>query len=195
MAGKQNNFYRLWRRADKVARHTVRSRQARYVAPAAVVILGCLAVWAGVSGSTADMNRRAKAATAWCDDPAHSGPYQQSLADQALAQQCRSAADLAQNVWALLRTYPAVTSETLRQVEAASSAGIRVSFQSYDAATGLFAFDAQSGGVIDIPAYIRSLQGIGVFESVSYAGYDRDDSGRYTINLSCILAAPKEGTP
>ena len=66
-----------------------------------------------------------------------------------------------------------------------------IQFTDYNASTGELLFNANSSQVIDIPAYIRSLQNCGVFSTVSYTGYKADDDG-YSIDLRCVLAAPQQ---
>ena len=91
----------------------------------------------------------------------------------------------------LLDGYPDVTSSLLHRVEAAGGSGITIQFTDYNASTGELLFNANSSQVIDIPAYIRSLQNCGVFSTVSYTGYKADDDG-YSIDLRCVLAAPQQ---
>jgi len=73
----------------------------------------------------------------------------------------------------------------------AGGSGITIQFTDYNASTGELLFNANSSQVIDIPAYIRSLQNCGVFSTVSYTGYKADDDG-YSIDLRCVLAAPQQ---
>ena len=79
----------------------------------------------------------------------------------------------------------------VHRVEAAGGSGITIQFTDYNASTGELLFNANSSQVIDIPAYIRSLQNCGVFSTVSYTGYKADDDG-YSIDLRCVLAAPQQ---
>ncbi len=56
-----------------------------------------------------------------------------------------------------------MTSSLLNRVEAAGGSGITIQFTDYNASTGELLFNANSSQVIDIPAYIRSLQNCGCF--------------------------------
>ena len=56
-----------------------------------------------------------------------------------------------------------MTSSLLHRVEAAGGSGITIQFTDYNASTGELLFNANSSQVIDIPAYIRSLQNWRVF--------------------------------
>ena len=77
------------------------------------------------------------------------------------------------------------------QLPRRDQSGITIQFTDYNASTGELLFNANSSQVIDIPAYIRSLQNCGVFSTVSYTGYKADDDG-YSIDLRCVLAAPQQ---
>ena len=46
--------------------------------------------------------------------------------------------------------------------------------------------------VVDIPAYVRRLEGSGLFAQVAYGGYETGADG-YTLQLDCVLAAPGNG--
>ena len=107
------------------------------------------------------------------------------------AAQFRSLTDYSDGMTALLNSYPDVTSSLLHRVEAAGGSGITIQFTDYNASTGELLFNANSSQVIDIPAYIRSLQNCGCFSTVSYTGYKADDDG-YSIDLRCVLAAPQQ---
>jgi len=78
-----------------------------------------------------------------------------------------------------------------RRVGEHDTGDITIQFTDYNASTGELLFNANSSQVIDIPAYIRSLQNCGVFSTVSYTGYKADDDG-YSIDLRCVLAAPQQ---
>lgn len=192
MAIKQNNFYQRWTLAAKADKIAANRRRMRVVVPVAAFLGVCAAAWGTIFAHTAMLNTRADAIWDWINQPSINEPYLQSLSDQLTAQTNRNRTALAQNIWNLLDTYPGVTSDTLNRIEAAGNASITIRFTSYNAATGLLAFEARSSQVIDIPAYVRSLQNTGVFANVGYTGYGFNSDGTYTINLSCTLAAPQQ---
>ena len=117
--------------------------------------------------------------------------YRAITQDSESAAQFRSLTDYSDGMTELLNSYPDVTSSLLHRVEAAGGSGITIQFTDYNASTGELLFNANSSQVIDIPAYIRSLQNCGVFSTVSYTGYKADDDG-YSIDLRCVLAAPQQ---
>lgn len=125
----------------------------------------------------------------WCSD--NTEPYRAATQDSESAAQFRSLTDYSDGMTELLNSYPDVTSSLLHRVEAAGGSGITIQFTDYNASTGKLLFNANSSQVIDIPAYIRSLQNCGVFSTVSYTGYKADDDG-YSIDLRCVLAAPQQ---
>lgn len=192
MASKQNNFYQRWQEVAKADQIAVRHARLRIVLPAALLVGGAALSLGVLFGMTHMLNTRTAAINAWCADPSNLEPYTQSVTDQALAARYRLDAGVATDVWALLDTYPDVTSGTMARIRAVGGAGISTTFRSYDAATGALAYDAVSDTVIDIPAYVRSLEDTGLFDAVSYTGYGHSGEGRYTINVSCVLAAPAQ---
>lgn len=191
MAIKQINFYLRWQEAQRAEKHAVRQTRLRWVAPAAALVTVCLAAWAVVAVRTALLEHRAASLEDWCYAPAQAEPYVQTVTDQQRVQALNDRLGRANDVWAALDSQTDITSSLLNRVRAASSASITVVFKSYDADSRQLVFDARSSQVIDIPAYIRALEGCGVFSQVTYTGYSAQN-GLYTIHLSCIVALPAE---
>ena len=150
--------------------------------------LTCLVVWGALSVRTALLNDRTDAITDWCMDNA--AAYTTALTDAKLADGYNALTGYTQDLDSVLASYPDVTNDLLTRIENAGSSSISILFTAYDAASGSLLFDAKSSEVIDIPAYIRSLQNCGVFSTVTYTGYS-SANGLYTINLRCVLAAPQ----
>ena len=201
MATKQNNFYLQYQQAAKAGKNAEREAFFRKAAPGIIIVAGCLLVWGGVSVHTLLMRGQTSDLRAWCADEQNLTPYQQSLQDQQAADTYHSLTDYANGVTGLLASYPDLTSSLLNRIDAAGAdSGISVEFTSYDASTGELQFNATSDTVIDIPAYVRALQGCGVFSNVDYTGYQSTNSqsangqgqpAGYALNLRCILAAPE----
>lgn len=191
MAIKQNNFYLRWQEAQRAEKHAVRQARLRWIAPAAALVTVCLAAWAFVAVRTALLEHRAASLRDWCYAPAQTEPYIQTLTDQQRVQALNDRLGRANGVWTALDSQTDITSSLLNRVRAASSASITVVFKSYDADNRQLVFDARSSEVIDIPAYIRALEGCGVFSQVTYTGYSAQND-LYTINLSCVVALPAE---
>lgn len=191
MAIKQINFYLRWQEAQRAEKHAVRQTRLRWVAPAAALVTVCLAAWVVVAVRTALLEHRAASLEDWCYAPAQAEPYVQTVTDQQRVQALKDRLGRANGVWAALDSQTDITSGLLNRVRAASSASITVVFKSYDADNRQLVFDARSSQVIDIPAYIRALEGCGVFSQVTYTGYSAQND-LYTIHLSCIVALPAE---
>ena len=191
MAIKQINFYLRWQEAQRAEKHAVRQTRLRWVAPAAALVTVCLAAWAVVAVRTALLEHRAASLRDWCYAPAQTEPYIQTVTDQQRVQALNDRLGRANGVWAALDSQTDITSSLLNRVRAASSASITVVFKSYDADNRQLVFDARSSEVIDIPAYIRALEGCGVFSQVTYTGYSAQND-LYTIHLSCVVALPAE---
>ena len=191
MAIKKINFYLRWQEAQRAEKHAVRQTRLRWVAPAAALVTVCLAAWAVVAVRTALLEHRAASLEDWCYAPAQAEPYVQTVTDQQRVQALKDRLGRANGVWAALDSQTDITSGLLNRVRAASSASITVVFKSYDADNRQLVFDARSSEVIDIPAYIRALEGCGVFSQVTYTGYSAQND-LYTIHLSCIVALPAE---
>lgn len=191
MAIKQINFYLRWQEAQRAEKHAVRQTRLRWVAPAAALVTVCLAAWAVVAVRTVLLEHRAASLEDWCYAPAQAEPYVQTVTDQQRVQALKDRLGRANGVWAALDSQTDITSGLLNRVRAASSASITVVFKSYDADNRQLVFDARSSQVIDIPAYIRALEGCGVFSQVTYTGYSAQND-LYTIHLSCIVALPAE---
>ena len=173
MAMKQNNFYLRWQKAAGAAKSESRSQSLRTLVPGLAVVAVSMLGWGVLTLHTSMLKSQREDILNWCSD--NTEPYRAATQDSESAAQFRSLTDYADGMTALLNSYPDVTSSLLHRVEAA----------------GELLFNANSSQVIDIPAYIRSLQNCGVFSTVSYTGYKADDDG-YSIDLRCVLAAPQQ---
>lgn len=188
MAMKQNNFYLRWQKAAGAAKTESRNQNMRALAPGVAVVAVAMLGWGALTMYTAMMTGQRQDIVNWCTDNAE--PFLASTQDAEAAARFRSLTDYTNGMTALLDSYPDVTSNLLRRVEAAGGSAITIQYTNYNAATGELQFNANSSQVIDIPTYIRSLQNCGVFSTVSYTGYTADDTG-YSIDLRCVLAAPQ----
>ena len=176
MAMKQNNFYLRWQKAAGAAKSESRSQGLRTLVPGLAVVAVSMLGWGVLTLHTSMLKSQREDILNWCSD--NTDPY-------------RAATQDSDGMTELLNSYPDVTSSLLHRVEAAGGSGITIQFTDYNASTGELLFNANSSQVIDIPAYIRSLQNCGVFSTVSYTGYKADDDG-YSIDLRCVLAAPQQ---
>ena len=166
MAMKQNNFYLRWQKAAGAAKSESRSQGLRTLVPGLAVVAVSMLGWGVLTLHTSMLKSQREDILNWCSD--NTEPYRAATQDSESAAQFRSLTDYSDGMTALLNSYP-----------------------DYNASTGELLFNANSSQVIDIPAYIRSLQNCGVFSTVSYTGYKADDDG-YSIDLRCVLAAPQQ---
>lgn len=189
MTRKQNNFYLRWYEAQRAGKTAARRALLLWLLPAVLLVTACLAALAVVLVQTYGLRTRSASILGWCYDEPNYTSYARSVTDQQDTQYYRDQAQYARDLTGLLESYPRVTSALLNRIEAAGNASISIIFRSYDAATGTLTFEAASNQVIDIPAYIRSLEGCGAFSRVRYTGYSSQNES-YTIHITCTLAAP-----
>lgn len=91
-------------------------------------------------------------------------------------------------------SYPIPDSEINKVItHAADNRNVKVTFNSYDASTGVFNITAESGDVEKINMFISDLMELDVFEKVDYTGYnaitDTEGETTWQINVVCTLAA------
>lgn len=85
-----------------------------------------------------------------------------------------------------MSTYPRVTAAVIKKIQDASGDDIAIVIHAYDSSSGLLSFDAESAEAIAIPAYVTRLESTGLFDSVSYTGYNLQEDG-YVLGLSCVM--------
>ena len=73
-----------------------------------------------------------------------------------------------------------------------AQAGVHVQLHGYDAASGTLTFSAVLPQVVDIPAYVRRLEGSACLHRSPTAA-TRPGADGYTLQLDCVLAAPESG--
>ena len=90
-----------------------------------------------------------------------------------------------------LDSYPVPDSSVNEEIlQAAYQRNVSVSFNSYDASSGVFSITASSPVVEDINKFIADLMSMDIFESIDYTGYTlTSDGDRWQINVVCTLAA------
>lgn len=78
-----------------------------------------------------------------------------------------------------------------RILDAAADNDVEVTFESYDASTGVFSITASSSTVDNINMFIADLLAMDIFENVDYTGYTLNEDGTaWTINVVCYLSSP-----
>ena len=189
---KQNNFYLRLQESTRADKKTHRRFLLRQALPPACLAAALIAVLVVLSLITASRQNRVDAIMDWTADPQIAADYQESISAQAGAGAYKSRTAALENHFANRATYPVVGSDVWTRIQDAGPDSVTVAFTSYDAATGVLAFDSRSEQVIDIPTYVVAMQNTGLFSAVSYTGYSLSDE-IYTINMSCVMAAREEG--
>ena len=188
MRTKRNNFYRRWREAENAGRRTAWRRLARRAGPAAVTAAAALLL--GRSGfHTACLRRETAALTAWCETPENAAAYAQSEADRARAAAAAGGSGAARTTLDPAGQLPGPDRH------GAGRAGRCASRCACAAAwlrrrSGTLTFSAVLPQVVDIPAYVRRLEGSALFAQVAYGGYE-DGGGR--LHAAAGLCAGRPG--
>lgn len=91
-----------------------------------------------------------------------------------------------------IASYPIPDSSVNVQIlDAARQNDVDVTFNTYDADTGVFSITASSVTVENINQFIADLLDMEIFENVDYTGYSLNDEGTsWTINVVCYLSSP-----
>ena len=188
MKRKQINFYQRWQQVTKAQRTADQKKTLTTFVPGAVFVAVSMTAWGVITVRTSLLRSRCDDITDWCME--NGAASTAALTDAGLADIYNGLTAYAQDLDDVLAGYPDVTNALLTRIENAGNSSITINFNAYNASDGTLLFDAKSSEVIDIPAYIRSLQNCGVFSTVTYTGYS-SANGLYTINLRCVLAAPQ----
>lgn len=87
-------------------------------------------------------------------------------------------------------SYPKPDSEVNKAISlAARNENVRVTYDSYDASTGLLNLVATAGTVEKINKFIANLMSLDIFENVDYTGYSyNEEDNTWSINVTCTLA-------
>lgn len=76
-------------------------------------------------------------------------------------------------------------------LSAARKNDVEITFNTYDASTGVFSITATSETVENINRFIADLLNMDIFENVDYTGYTLNNEGTgYSINVVCYLSSP-----
>ena len=159
MRTKRNNFYRRWREAESAGRRTAWRRLARRAGPAAVTAAAALLLWGGLGvphrlpaagdGGPDRLVRNAGKRRRVCAERGRLHPRRRAAGGSGRSSNSSGPC------WTATRT---TTGTVLAALEDAQ-AGVHVQLHGYDAASGTLTFSAVLPQVVDIPAYVRRLEG------------------------------------
>ena len=86
-------------------------------------------------------------------------------------------------------TYPVCNTEVRNLINKCAGNYAEVSFESFDANSGIVSFTAASGTVDEINLFIAELNKQDIFNSVDYSGYSYNEgTGNWDIHVNCTLA-------
>lgn len=88
-----------------------------------------------------------------------------------------------------IMTYPVCNTEVRNLINKCAGKYADVSFESFDADSGVVSFTATSKTVDEINLFIAELNKQDIFNSVDYSGYSyQENSGSWDIHVNCTLA-------
>ncbi len=152
----------------------------------------CLLVFAGIFVWNLHKRSEIQEVQNWINDPEISQSYEEANNKKTDSDKLTEAMSQVQQMKDNLASYPELDRETMAIIIQAGGSNMDVKIKSMDAQSGLLSFQAESADVIDIPSYINKLTQTGLFSSVDYSGYQYND-GKYSLDLSCVLAAENAG--
>ena len=113
--------------------------------------------------------------------------YNELVEDAALLGRAQGSADLLKEY---IDSYPKPDSNVNKTISlAARGENVEVSYDSYNASTGLLNLVATAGTVEKINKFIANLMAQDIFEKVDYTGYTyNEEDNTWSINVTCTLA-------
>lgn len=180
------NLYLRYRRysREKPERSPFRSRWF----PVVVTVLLCTLIWQTLAFRNRGLKRELSAYQIWLDNPQNTAVYEEALAKNVVYNQLIHQTISAQTLTARLAVYPKMDSNLLARIAAVGSEKIQATVTGYDSSTGELLVQAESRTTIDTSGYVRDLERLDLFETVSYTGYALEN-GLYTLQLKCMLRA------
>ncbi len=152
----------------------------------------CLLVFAGIFAWNFHKKSEIHKVEDWINDPEITKSYEEAYQKKLDSDKLTDAMSQVRQMKDNLATYPELDQETMTKIIQVGGSNMSVQIKSMDAQSGLLSFQAESADVIDIPSYINKLTQTGLFSSVDYTGYQYNE-GKYSLDLSCILAAEASG--
>lgn len=163
--------------------------------PVVVTALLCVLIWQTLSLRNRKLERELSAYQTYLNDPKNTASYEQKLKQEEIYEQLIDQTNSVRMLTSRLAVYPKIDSNLLARIEAAGGENIRTTVTGYDSSTGELLVQAESWTVFGVSGYVRDLERLDLFQSVSYTGYT-SEKGLFTVQLKCILRAvevQKEG--
>lgn len=163
--------------------------------PVVVTALLCTLTWQALALRNLELERELSAHQIWLDNPQNTAAYEEALTKDAVCNRLKQQAISVQTLTARLAAYPRIDADLLARIAAVGGKTIRARIVSYNSSAGELLLQAESRTTINTSGYVRDLERLGLFQTVSYTGYALQD-GLYTLQLKCMLRAvdsQKEG--
>ncbi len=189
MSRKKLDLYRQYRRQTrpKPKFSFLRGRAA----PVFLLAVFCLSAWGVLLRQDLELMDQADQLRFSLEAPA-AAKAQESREWGEKGRELLADLEAARTLTGRLEGYPRIDSTLLDRIARAGEDAVSVTVTGYDSATGVLEFNAASREVIDIPGYVMALERTGLFQTVSYTGYDFEDGG-YVLRLNCALCSGTEG--
>ena len=190
-AKKELDLLRSYR---QIAQPRTRFLDTFYAVPC-ILLAVCIVAWGAVSAANLMLSHSIDRMTDWLEAPETVVQYEEATAKQQENEAVMHDVEEVNTLTDNLATYPAVSSALVSRIREAGGSQVGMNLTGYHAETGELLFEAHSANVIDIPDYVLKLQNTGLFDSVSYTGYEYDETQQYVLSLNCILksGAGREG--
>ncbi|MBQ9234335.1 MAG: hypothetical protein IJ167_09940 [Lachnospiraceae bacterium] len=183
--GKQQNFLTLFHSSKKKDEEQGGSKAGIFIIIGAVAVM--LIALATAFTVRILKNRELKKAQDANDAMAMQVTwYDMVIAENSyISAQYNSIVGLDENIY----TYPVCNTEVRNLINSCAGNFAEVSFESFDADSGVVTFKATSRTVDEINLFIAELNKQDIFNSVDYSGYSyQEGTGNWDIHVNCTLA-------
>lgn len=183
---KELNLYLRYRRysREKSQRSLFKTRWF----PVVVTALFCTLTWQALALRNLGLERELTAHQIWLDNPQNTAAYEEAITKDAVFNRLKQQTISVQTLTARLTAYPDMDSAMLARIAAVGGKTIQARVVSYNSSAGELLLQAESRTTINTSVYVRDLERLDLFQTVSYTGYTLED-GLYTLQLKCMLRA------
>ena len=183
--GKHQNFLTLYSTAKKKSDEPKGSKVGIFVILGSLAVM-CIAFAAALTArflknkeldDAKEANEKMASQITW---------YDMTVAEnEFISAQYRSIVGLDENIY----TYPVCNTDVRNLIRQCAGKYAEVSFESFDADSGIVTFTATSKTVDEINLFIAELNKQDIFNSVDYSGYSYQESTeKWDIHVNCTLA-------
>jgi len=190
MSRKKLDLYRQYRRQTrpKPKFSFLRGRAA----PIFLLTVFCLGAWGVLLRQNLELMDRTDRLRSDLEAPGAAAKARESREWDGKGRELLADLEAARALSGRLTGYPRIDSALLDRIARAGEDAASVTVTGYDSAAGVLEFSAASREVIDIPGYVMALEQTGLFQTVSYTGYNLEEGG-YILRLNCALRSGAGG--